>query len=598
MTLRACLLLAVSLTATASAQPVNVNGGFEATDVGVVTDLANGVEGWALEANVPTAPEFAIVDDVTHSGDRALRVTVNSTGPNAYDVQAIARPIPVIPGTRYSFSIWARTDSGTSEVTFTVGNNAFQEYGRLTQETVSAVWREFVFEFTVTDQETEIRAPIHVSFAGNVGDVIYFDDLEIREPAPPTLPDEPLAAGTDKFLGNLYSPQQRPFFQFYWNQVTPENAGKWGSVEAQRDVMRWGELDAAYNLAKDNGLPFRFHVLVWGDQQPAWLKSLPPDEQLAEIREWFQAVADRYPDLDYVEVVNEPLHDPPTDQPDDPNSGGYIEALGGEGATGWDWIITAFEMAREVFPEGTALMLNDYNILSSTQNAGHYREIVGLLQERDLIDKIGVQGHAFSTRRGAPIQTVLDGLAETGLPIQVTEMDVDGNPGASPTLSDEASDEIQLTAMQRIFPILWEHPAVEGVTMWGWRIGHWRTEQDAFLVRADGEERPALVWLREYIARGVTAHEPGTDADAFALASRPNPFRRSAEITFELTEPADVSLTVFDALGRRVRSLASGPRGAGEHRATFEPAGLAAGVYVVRLVAGERVRTHRIVLAR
>jgi site-specific recombinase XerD len=37
--------------------------------------------------------------------------------------------------------------------------------------------------------------------------------------------------------------------------VTPENAGKWNSVEAQRDVMTWDQLDAAYAFAKANGLP-------------------------------------------------------------------------------------------------------------------------------------------------------------------------------------------------------------------------------------------------------------------------------------------------------------------------------------------------------
>ena len=120
-----------------------------------------------------------------------------------------------------------------------------------------------------------------------------------------------LAEGHDKFLGNVYSTAQLPKFADYWNQVTPENAGKWGSAEPVRDVMNWTTLDAAYNFAKNNGFPFRFHVLVWGNQQPAWIENLPADEQLDEIEEWFNAVADRYPEADYVEVVNEPLHDPP-----------------------------------------------------------------------------------------------------------------------------------------------------------------------------------------------------------------------------------------------------------------------------------------------
>ena len=75
-----------------------------------------------------------------------------------------------------------------------------------------------------------------------------------------------IAEGKEKYLGNIYSTSQLPDFLDYWNQVTPENAGKWGSVERTRDVMNWSELDAAYALAKDNGLPFRMHVLVWGNQ--------------------------------------------------------------------------------------------------------------------------------------------------------------------------------------------------------------------------------------------------------------------------------------------------------------------------------------------
>lgn len=73
----ALLASLVLLATSAHAQtPVNANGGFESTDLGVVTDLAGGIDGWVLEANVSPAPEFAVVDDVTHTGDRALRITV------------------------------------------------------------------------------------------------------------------------------------------------------------------------------------------------------------------------------------------------------------------------------------------------------------------------------------------------------------------------------------------------------------------------------------------------------------------------------------------------------------------------------------------
>ncbi len=72
----------------------------------------------------------------------------------------------------------------------------------------------------------------------------------------------PLAAGKQRFLGSAYGPSQAKDFTKYWNKVTPENAGKWGSVEAVQGKMDWTALDEAYNLAKSNNMKFQFHVLI------------------------------------------------------------------------------------------------------------------------------------------------------------------------------------------------------------------------------------------------------------------------------------------------------------------------------------------------
>lgn len=322
-------------------------------------------------------------------------------------------------------------------------------------------------------------------------------NLDNRQPGTPTTAHlgPPLAAGKPKFLGNVWSSGQLTNYTRFWNQVTPENAGKWASVEGTRNAMNWAALDSAYALAKTNGFPFRFHVLIWGNQQPAWIESLPPAEQLVEIRQWFSAVAARYPQIDYLEVVNEPLNDPPRG----PANGNYIDALGGDGATGWDWILNAFRMAREIFPPETKLMINEYSVTNGTQSMQRYRTIIQLLQAEGLIDVIGVQGHAFETTvNPATTRSNLNALAATGLPIQITEMDVDG-----PT------EEAQLASYQSIFPIFWEHPSVIGVTLWGWRDGMWRSEQGAQLVRTDGSEKPALVWLKTYVQNHLPVVVPG-----------------------------------------------------------------------------------------
>jgi endo-1,4-beta-xylanase len=386
-----------------------------------------------------------------------------------------------------------------------------------------------------------------------------------------------LAEGHGKFLGNVYSNAQLPNFADYWNQVTPENAGKWGSVEGTRDVMNWAPLDAAYNYAQNNGFPFRFHVLVWGNQQPAWIENLPTDEQLDEIEEWFNAVATRYPEVNYVEVVNEPLHDPPN-QPGN-GGGNYYEALGGRGDTGWDWVLNAFRLARDYFPEAK-LFINDYSIVNNSYDAGRYLDIIEMLQAENLIDGIGVQGHAFSTRGStATMISNLNLLATAGLPIQVTEFDIDG-----PT------DEVQLQDYQRIFPVLWEHSAVQGITFWGWRRGMWRTAQGAYLVQTNGDERPALTWLREYVENPSASvdHSKEPPDDYTVLTNYPNPFNPQTTIEYSLEKPGFVSLEIFDVTGKKIKTLVSENQSAAIHRVIWDATNdwgvkVASGVYCSRL---------------
>jgi uncharacterized protein YjdB len=69
---------------------------------------------------------------------------------------------------------------------------------------------------------------------------------------------------------------------------------------------------------------------------------------------------------------------------------------------------------------------------------------------------------------------------------------------------DGATDLIQLTEMQRVFSVFWKHPAVKGITFWGFRVGLWRNDQKAYLINQNGTERPALTWLKAYVNDTLT----------------------------------------------------------------------------------------------
>ncbi|MCB1060092.1 MAG: T9SS type A sorting domain-containing protein [Calditrichaeota bacterium] len=78
----------------------------------------------------------------------------------------------------------------------------------------------------------------------------------------------------------------------------------------------------------------------------------------------------------------------------------------------------------------------------------------------------------------------------------------------------------------------------------------------------------------------------------------PNPFNPTTEISFELPRATNVSLRVFDLLGREVAVLVNGDMSAGAHRVEFNGKELASGVYFYRLDAGEFSRTRKMVLLK
>src|SRR5690606_27885792 len=158
---------------------------------------------------------------------------------------------------------------------------------------------------------------------------------------------------------------------------------------------------------------------------------------------------------------------------------------------------------------------------------------------RGLIDGIGVQCHAFSTRGEASAITAnLNTLAKTGLPIQATELDIDG-----------PADLTQLKDYQKIIPAIWEHEAVEGITLWGYRPGLWRNNEKAYIIEADGTERPAMIWLKAYISGTfvpISAITVSADGGSAAIEEKGGTLQLTATITpseatfFE----ADVTWTV------------------------------------------------------
>ena len=172
------ITLLIGMTGGSNAQVVT-NGSFESSNVGVVDTTA--VKGWLIQKGTGSAV-FEIVSDTVEQGNRALKVTVSALGTYSYDIQAVADSLRVKPGGVYNYSIWAKAASPGAQLDLTLGiyGQPFTEYKR-SSVNLTTTWQQFTMQFTVNDNRTIIRGPISFSFAGNIGNAIYIDNLQITD---------------------------------------------------------------------------------------------------------------------------------------------------------------------------------------------------------------------------------------------------------------------------------------------------------------------------------------------------------------------------------------------------------------------------------
>ena len=293
-----------------------------------------------------------------------------------------------------------------------------------------------------------------------------------------------LSTNPDKFLGNITTRGQveagggvASYYKL-WNQITCENESKWASVEGTRGSFNWG-CDRAFNYAKQHNFTFKFHAFVWGAQYPNWLSSLSIKDRYDAILTWFDAISNKYDHLPMIDVVNEAVG---MHQQGNPM---MKESLGGDGKTGYDWLIKAFELAYERFPN-SILIYNDYN--SFQHDVDNYITLVQTLRDAGApIDAYGNQSHDVNNISASNLKSVMKKQQDAlKMPMFITELDI-----------DIADDNKQKAQYESIFPLMWEADYCAGVTIWGFI--HGATWVDNSGIIKNGKDRPAMTWLRDYM---------------------------------------------------------------------------------------------------
>jgi hypothetical protein len=107
------------------------------------------------------------------------------------------------------------------------------------------------------------------------------------------------------------------------------------------------------------------------------------------------------------------------------------------------------------------------------------------------------------------------------------------------------------------------------------------------------------IWLARF-GREVTGVEnhPPIVSDPVLFQNNPNPFNSETTIEYRISKTENVTLVVYDILGREVTVLVDGRKPPGSHSVTFDSGDLASGMYCCRLTAGDYLHARKLLLLR
>ncbi len=337
-----------------------------------------------------------------------------------------------------------------------------------------------------------------------------------------------------------------------FNQIVPENDTKWALIHPREgaDGYDFAPADAFVNFGMSNNMYIVGHTLVWHSQTPGWVfagTNLLPgatntapapvadadasgtnapgrgrgrgrgfgggfggfnrnaphasrEELLERMRDHIHTVVGRYKGKIKVwDVVNEAIADGGTNIL---RSSPWSEIIGP------DFIAKAFEYAHEADPDAI-LRYNDYSL----ENPAKRRKLITLIKQLQAehvpVGAIGSQTHvSVSGPSFEQEDQVLTDLEQLGLPIHITELDVNSAQGGQRNTGADVANNAATTqgglvsdadkrladAYAGLFRAFLKHRnSVKVVTFWGMNDGvSWRRQGRPLLFDANDEPKPAL----------------------------------------------------------------------------------------------------------
>ena len=311
-----------------------------------------------------------------------------------------------------------------------------------------------------------------------------------------------------------------------FNSIAPENVMKWASIHPYptnspgTNAYNFGPADAYVEFGEKNKMLVVGHTLVWHSQTPRWVfrdakgrmlnRTNAADRELLlqRMHDHIQMVVGRYKGRIKVwDVVNEALSD--SNNANDTNilrqTSPWVRILGPE------FIVKAFEYAHEVDPKAI-LRYNDFSIENEPKRK-RLIALIKMLQARHVpVMAIGFQTHANLSWPSPELEdAALTDIARLGLPIHITELDINASRAGQRIQSADISQNNQATgttnqspveaAQQRLtqqysnlFGVFLKHRnSIKLVTFWGVTdADSWRRNGSPLLFDGNWQPKPAF----------------------------------------------------------------------------------------------------------
>jgi endo-1,4-beta-xylanase len=332
-----------------------------------------------------------------------------------------------------------------------------------------------------------------------------------------------------------------------FNQIAPENDLKWQLIHPREgaDGYDFGPADAFVNFGLSNKMYVIGHTLVWHSQTPNWVfagTNPPPvitnaapvaaagtnapgtnrsgsgrlgtgfgfgryngprasrEELLQRMRDHIYAVVGHYKGkVKAWDVVNEAIAEGPGTNV--LRNSLWLEIIGP------DFISRAFQYAHEADPDAI-LRYNDYGLENPARRRKLITLIKSLQRQKVPVHAIGSQTHVNVSTRFETMDQALAEMATLGLPIHITELDVNSAQGGQRNLGADIANNTATTqgglvsdadrkladAYAGIFRALLKHrDSVKMVTFWGVNDAvSWRANGKPLLFDGNNQPKPAF----------------------------------------------------------------------------------------------------------